>query len=213
MDGSKSCTFVTLKYLLIVILSVDLINLIVAIPNQMSTLDELEAKVNNEDNEKRKNELQDEINSRRLFIIATLGSNIIFVVLGLVGVSKENFCLSLSTAILMTLETIVNSFSGLKTASSIMSLVFNVIITIFAYAFAFMCKSFSINLFNSAQVIPLTHQNSTDTTNSTQVTSNDNQRRQQASNNSTNQPQPQIINPSDPPSVDNSSNGLVAVQT
>jgi len=40
MDGSRSCLYVVVKYILIAVLAINLINLIVAIPSGLSSIDD-----------------------------------------------------------------------------------------------------------------------------------------------------------------------------
>lgn len=141
MDGSKSCTFLFLKYALIITLVVNLINLIVAIPTGLSAIEEEEI-----------GDQKDKSSARKVILIAYRASNILIVVLGLVGIAKENFCLSLTVAILMSVEAVAAFFTE-KTATDILAIVFNIMIAALTYAFAFLARS--RNVVTHSQVEPM----------------------------------------------------------
>lgn len=142
MDGSKSCIFISLKYILIITLVINLINLIVGIPTGLTTIEESE-----------KTSDPSKSSSRKVWLIVTLASNLVVVVLGLVGIAKENFCLSITMAILMTFESI-GSFFAESSPANTLTIIFNIIITVLTYVFAFLARS--RNVVTHSQVEPAT---------------------------------------------------------
>ena len=124
MDASKSCTFLALKYLLIVILVIDIINLIVAIPAAFS----------GEQSEDEKSA------SNRTKLMLTYGSNIILAIIALISVSRELFCLSLAAALLMLIETVF-SILIISSSSSILTVVFNATVTAILLVYACLIRS------------------------------------------------------------------------
>lgn len=141
MDSSKSCGFVTVKYALIAILLINFVNLMVALSSGMSETD------------KNKNNDKEQLTTKKILETVRLVTTLISVIFGLVGVSRESFCLSLTTGIFMTLETVA-SFFGDFDAPNILSMVFNALIAVTTFGFAFMCKA-GMNVFNTAQIEPI----------------------------------------------------------
>lgn len=124
MDGSKSCTFLALKYLLIVVLIVELINLVIAIPTAL----------NEEVSE------GDGRNSKRTIFLLTRGSNIVVSIIALVAVARELFCLSLAVAILMLIETVLPLLIE-RSGAAILAAAFNASITMIVVVFALLLRS------------------------------------------------------------------------
>lgn len=124
MDGSKSCTFLALKYLLIVILIVEIINLIIAIPAALSE------EVSEGDSKR----------SKRTIFLWTRGSNIVVSIIALVAVARELFCLSLAVAFLMLIETVLPLLIE-SSGTAILTAAFNASITMIVVVFALLLRS------------------------------------------------------------------------
>ena len=137
MESSKSCTFLAFKYILIAILIVGIINLIVSIPATFA--------------EDKDETLIDA--SRRTKALLTYGSNLIFSIVGLVGVARELFLLSLIVAIFMLVETILSLLIA-SSPSSILAVCFNAVTTIIAFAYSYLIRSISRS--QAARVQPVT---------------------------------------------------------
>lgn len=142
MDSSKSCWFVTVKYVLISILLVNFVNLMVALSSGISETDK-----------NKQTEIKESVTTKKILETVRLVTTLISVIFGLVGVSRESFCLSITTGIMMILETVATFFGDFD-ASTIVSMVFNTLIALTTFAFAYMCKA-GMNVFNTAQIEPI----------------------------------------------------------
>lgn len=142
MDSSKSCWFVTVKYVLISILLVDFVNLMVALSSGISETDK-----------SKQQETKEPVTTKKILETVRLVTTLISVIFGLVGVSRESFCLSITTGIIMVFETVA-SFFGNFDASTIVSMVINALIALTTFAFAYMCKA-GMNVFHTAQIEPI----------------------------------------------------------
>jgi uncharacterized ion transporter superfamily protein YfcC len=147
-----------LKYTLVALLLIDITNLIVIIPTAVteeyirnssaSTPPPDESRLPNNINE-----TEADFTRRRVATLAVDGSTIFFLILGLVGVAKENLYISAIAAIVMTIETIA-SLVMRSSPSSFLTTIFDGIVSLLAYLYAFMChlknKKSSRN-----QIVPL----------------------------------------------------------
>ena len=158
MDRSKSCLFLSLKYILIAFLLIDLINLIVIIPTAIA--EESQSKTPPPDSNPPANYTETEKNTtkRRIATLAANGSTIFFLVLGLVGVSRENFYISSFTAVFMTIGTIAAALLW-STPSSILTVIFGCIVTVTAYVYAFMCRVIQRDSVQDNQIVPVSVSN------------------------------------------------------
>lgn len=98
-------------------------------------------------------EVKEPLTTKKILETIRLVTTLISVIFGLVGVSRESFCLSITTGVMMILETVATFFSEFD-ASTIVSMVFNILIALTTFAFAYMCKV-GMNVFNTAQIEPI----------------------------------------------------------
>ncbi|KAI1288347.1 hypothetical protein HDE_09412 [Halotydeus destructor] len=134
MEAKCSCSFIALKYAILVFLAVNFASLEEKNPTPVGV---------------------DHVTPKKLWSTITASLNIIFVLIALLGVARENYGLSMLAAILMAIDTVASFYASFLvdwTVSSIVSLVINILVTVMAYAFASMCKKRL-----STQVTPITN--------------------------------------------------------
>lgn len=162
MDN-KSCIFISLKYTLIALLLVDLINSLIAGTAVIAEIDSPKAVSTVSPDQQElttMTTLPNQLNSSiapapiplnhtddtpiptktLVTYVVYYVSIIFFTIMGLIGVAGENFYLSILTACVMVTEGAIAFFITLRSKPNILTIVFNLIIAILAVFYAMMIK-------------------------------------------------------------------------
>lgn len=129
-----SFVYIALKYSLIAILIVNLINLGVAFTTGLTAIEEgLDATADDAD--------PDKSSTRKTQFIIHLAINVLIMMSGLVGVTLEKFRLLLIVTILMAIQSVTSFFFVVFTTPILIAIVINILLTNMIGAFALLTRS------------------------------------------------------------------------